>query len=98
MPRKSKQDGRKPIPSQKPVAQPPLGMTLPDSDFSKYLQEHPEGVYLTSIPEMQKAGLPYAGIASRPENLASNLHLIELGIAAGQGRKRRSAPKTVLRN
>ncbi len=96
--RKSKSDPPPapiPTPSQEPPAAKP-----PDDDFSKYLAEHPEGFYLTSIPELKEAGLEYDGILSEPKNLQHDLHLIEMGKAVGRSRRkeRRSSPITIRRN
>ena len=90
MARKSKRKGRKPDHVQKPAEQASLGMNHPDSAFSKYLAEHPEGVYLTAIPGAQDAGLPFVGIVSTPESLKNDLFLIEAGTAIGKHEAKKS--------
>jgi hypothetical protein len=100
MTRKPKGERKKSAPPKKP-GRCTKGKRSADEPISldEYLAEHPEGFYVTVVPELKDAGLPYEGIGSEPDRLARDLELIEMGKAIGRHqRNRKSAEATIRRN
>jgi len=80
-------------------ARAPKSKTAKPISIAEYLRQHPEGLYVTQIPELEETGISLAGIGSEPGRLKEDLALVEIGRSIGRHeRNRKSASKTVRRN